>query len=101
MADPFMARCGIDCEACSYREQTGCPGCPASGGKLFWGECALARCCMEKGHDHCGQCRDFPCAMLNEYAYDPKQGDQGARIRNLQAWNTEGYDAWRAKRGQS
>ena len=98
MANPFMARCGIDCQACTYREQTGCPGCPATEGKLFWGECALAKCCITKGHDHCGQCEDFPCAMLNEYANDPEHGDQGERIRNLHAWNTEGYDTWRAKR---
>lgn len=101
MANPFMARCGIDCETCPDRERSACPGCQATAGKLFWGECALAVCCAAKGHDHCGQCQEFPCATLNEYAYDAEHGDNGERIRNLHAWNAEGYDAWRAKRAQT
>jgi len=100
MADSFMGRCGVDCEACEYRKQTGCPGCQAAEGKLFWGECAVAKCCLGKGHDHCGQCQEFPCAMLNEYAFEPEHGDQGARIRSLEAWNEKGYDAWRAEKRQ-
>ncbi len=102
MVDSFMGRCGIDCQACKHRAGTGCPGCPATEGKPFWGECALATCCITKGHSHCGQCQEFPCATLNEYAYDPENGDNGARIRNLVAWNGKGYDAWRrAKSEQS
>lgn len=95
MADAFMGRCGIDCSECSFREQMNCPGCPATNGKLFWGECALAVCCIGKGHDHCGQCREFPCTALNDYSYDSEHGDNGQRIRNLEAWNEKGYDAWR------
>jgi hypothetical protein len=73
----------------------GCPGCPAAEAKPFWGECGLAKCCIEKGHDHCRQCGEFPCATLHEYAYHPEQGDNGQRILNLRAWNEVGYDAWR------
>lgn len=86
MADRLLARCGIDCEACSFRGgQTQCPGCGAAEGKLFWGECALAKCCIGKGHDHCGQCEAFPCETLKEYSYDKEHGDNGERIRNLEA----------------
>jgi hypothetical protein len=85
MANPSMARCGIDCEACEYRAKMNCLGCQAAKGKLFWGECALAKCCMDKGHDHCGQCQDFPCDTLKEYSYDSEHGDNGERIRNLEA----------------
>ena len=35
-------RTGDTCETCTYREQTGCPGCRAAAGKMFWGECAVA-----------------------------------------------------------
>ena len=101
MADSFMGRCGIDCEACGYREQAGCPGCQATGGKLFWGECAVATCCIAKGHDHCGQCGEFPCAVLHEYAHYPEHGDNGKRIINLKAWNEMGYDAWRREQKHS
>ncbi len=98
MADALMGRCGIDCEACTYRNQMGCPGCQRTQGKPFWGQCAVAACCLAKGHDHCGQCQEFPCATLNEYAYHPEQGDNGARLLNLKAWNETGYDAWRRGR---
>ena len=89
MANSLAARCGIDCEACEYREKTGCPGCMAAEGTMFWGECAVAKCCTAKGHDHCGRCQEFPCATLNEYAYHKEQGDNGQRIRNLIARNAQ------------
>lgn len=72
-----------------------CNGCQAAEGKLFWGECEVAKCCIAKGHSHCGRCREFPCAVLHEYAHHPEQGDKGKRILNLKAWNEVGYDAWR------
>jgi hypothetical protein len=40
----------------------------------------------------------FPCDTLNGFAYDEKQGDDGQRIRNLEAWNTEGFENWAAER---
>ena len=95
MADSLMKRCGGNCETCSYREKTGCPGCLTAEGKAFWGECALATCCIAKGPEHCGQCKDFPCATLNEYSYSSEHGDNGKRIRILEEWNEKGYDAWR------
>ena len=101
MADSFMGRCGIDCEACNYREQMNCPGCPATEGKPFWGECKLAMCCISKGYEHCGQCQEFPCEVLKAFSYDPDQGDNGQRIRNLQAWNEVGYEAWRKAKRKS
>ena len=98
MADSFMGRCGVDCEACEYRVQTGCPGCRAAEGKLFWGECTLAKCCIGKNLEHCGQCQEFPCKTLNDYAYDPEHGDKGKRIRNLREWNEKGFEAWRSEK---
>ena len=101
MANSFMGRCGVDCEACDYRVKTGCPGCPATDGKPFWGECELAMCSISKGLDHCGQCPDIPCDKLKEWSYDPgEHGDNGERIRNAEAWNKKGYDAWLQEKHQ-
>ena len=94
MADSFMGRCGEDCEGCKHRESDGCPGCQATQGKPFWGECKLAMCCISKQHEHCGQCQELPCARLGEYASEP---DNGYILLNLKAWNEMGYDAWRHK----
>lgn len=100
MATEFMVYCGLDCEICTHRERMDCPGCPASKGKPFWGECDVAGCCRGKGHDHCGQCAEIPCATLESFSYgEGEDHDNGERIRNCQAWKAEGYNSWRAKRG--
>ena len=83
----FPSRCGSDCGECKYAEQMNCPGCIEASGEVFWGTCALATCCVERGLQHCGMCSEFPCETLREYAYDEKQGDDGQRIRNLEQWN--------------
>jgi len=50
---------------------------------MFWGTCELAQCSMQKGLDSCAACDDFPCELLNRFAFDAKQGDNGKRIENL------------------
>jgi hypothetical protein len=94
----FAARCGIYCAECEYREQMNCPGCAQAAGNPFWGTCAVSTCCTGKRHQHCGECDAFPCDTLNGFAYDKEQGDDGQRIRNLEAWNAEGFENWAAKR---
>ena len=48
--------CGKDCEGCSYKEELNCPGCKMGPGRAIAGECKLARCCREKGHESCETC---------------------------------------------
>ena len=71
---------------CSYQGQTGCKGC-VNIEKPFWGEsCPVKSCAETKGHEHCGQCSDFPCDLLNQFAYDEKQGDNGKRLEQCKCW---------------
>ena len=80
------SRCGLRCRDCESREQMNCPGCVHMD-KPFWGEsCPIKSCCEQKEHDHCGQCKDFPCALLNQFAYDEAQGDDGKRIEQCRLW---------------
>ena len=80
------SRCGILCGECGFREQMGCAGCTQIQ-KPFWGDsCPVKSCCEEKGHTHCGQCGSFPCPLLNQFAYDEKQGDNGKRIDQCRKW---------------
>ena len=80
------SRCGILCGGCTYREQMGCAGC-VNIQKPFWGDsCPVKSCCEEKDHIHCGQCGSFPCGLLNQFAYDEKQGDGGKRIDQCRTW---------------
>ena len=84
------SRCGLLCSACGYREPMNCGGCTAIS-RPFWGEsCPVKSCCEEKGLAHCGQCREFPCGLLKQFAYDEKQGDGGQRIKTCEMWQKEG-----------
>lgn len=84
----IASRCGILCGSCGYREQMGCDGCVHIK-KPFWGEsCPVKDCCEEKKLMHCGQCAQFPCELLTQFAYDEKQGDQGKRIVQCRLWNS-------------
>lgn len=83
------SRCGILCNECEYKEKTGCKGC-INIEKPFWGEkCPVKSCCEEKGNIHCGMCSEFPCELLNQYAYDENQGDNGKRIVQCRCWKKE------------
>ncbi len=79
------SRCGILCSACEYREQMGCKGC-TNIEKPFWGDCPVMVCCESKSHTHCGECAEFPCSLLNQFAYDEQQGDNGKRIEQCKIW---------------
>ncbi len=90
----FAGRCGIYCGECEDRERMNCPGCIQAKGNLFWGECLIAKCCIDKHLQHCGYCSDLPCDDLNAFAYHAEQGDGGQRIRNLEQWAVIGFSQW-------
>ena len=46
----------------------------------------MKSCCEGKGLNHCGQCGEFPCALLHRFAYEMEQSDQGERIRQCERW---------------
>lgn len=90
LMERIESRCGLLCSQCQYREPMRCPGCVRMA-KPFWGEsCPVKACCEGKGHAHCGQCGDFPCELLRQFAYDEKQGDGGKRIQVCEGWKREG-----------
>ena len=83
------SRCGLLCSQCAYKESTGCKGCTAID-KPFWGEsCPVKSCCEGRLLPHCGMCGSFPCRTLEGFAYDPQQGDNGARIEQCAQWRKE------------
>ena len=81
------SRCGILCSKCKYREKMNCAGC-VNIGKPYWGECDVKLCCEKKELENCGKCGEFPCEVLNRFAYDKEQGDNGRRIQQCKTWCT-------------
>lgn len=50
----------------------------------------------KKTLQHCGECKDFPCTQLNEFAYAEKEGDCGVRLDQCKIWSalTQMRYAW-------
>lgn len=93
------SRCGIECSQCGVLLKGECKGC-TNITKPFWGEsCQVKSCCEDKGNRHCGRCTDFPCNLLNQFAYDEKEGDNGNRILRCRCWNSI-YEDWRSYENQ-
>ena len=88
-----IGMCGAYCGVCDWKAKTNCPGCQASKANVFWGECAVAKCCCERSFNHCGLCSELPCDILQQAFDNPEHGDNGERLANLKAW-TEGADTF-------
>ena len=88
-----QSRCGLLCKWCTYKEPSNCQGCLAMSGKPFWGECDVAKCCIGKGFNHCGECDVFPCDDLSNMSYgDDEHNDkpEGARLDVCKVWAARG-----------
>ena len=79
------SRCGIVCSECSCECDGRAKGC-ISIPKPFHGMCEVKACCESKKLLYCSECPEFPCDLLNKYAYDPAHGDEGKRIKQCSAW---------------
>ena len=53
--------------------------------------CDKAKCCVEKGYEHCGFCPELPCQMLLDMYSHPEWGDDGSRLANLKNWAVGNY----------
>ncbi|MCW4051856.1 MAG: DUF3795 domain-containing protein [Candidatus Bathyarchaeota archaeon] len=83
MSENLVTPCGSYCGTCEFlnrKEKPSCSGCSSQAGHPFWGDCKLFACVEEKGVDHCGSCRDFPCELfVNQF--DPAHGRKSAFTR--------------------
>ncbi len=86
MDKQMIGMCGAYCGICEWRPKTDCPGCQAARGDMFFGECTVAKCCVDKGFTHCGECPDLPCTDLQATFDNPEHGDHGERLINLKTW---------------
>ncbi|MGB8656321.1 MAG: DUF3795 domain-containing protein [Candidatus Zixiibacteriota bacterium] len=108
----LLAYCGLYCGACSFKvafdeknrqhiknmpskydqyknaELEFCPGCRLDKQR---GSCKIRNCAMSKDLTNCGECIDFPCAILKEFNYDgmPHHADC---ISNLMMVKEKGID---------
>ena len=48
--------CGKNCIECVQKESLNCQGCKTGPGRQFGGDCELAKCVRDKGHESCETC---------------------------------------------
>jgi len=90
MDHPKAAFCGDYCGKCpNYPDK--CHGCIPS----LHMDCHFVKCCLEKGIEHCGFCKDFPCEKLSEFVPDDRpECPPGYLIENLRVRKVVGTGAW-------
>lgn len=71
MADTY---CGKSCTECVKKEQLNCSGCMSGPGRQYGGDCELADCCRNKGHETCATCGfKENCRILGKKSDMPQQ----------------------------
>ncbi len=93
MDKQMIGVCGTYCGTCEWKDKMNCPGCQECHGTPFWGECQIAKCSIDKGHEHCGHCLDLPCDKLQDAFNNGEHGDNGERLINLNNWR-DGKDTY-------
>lgn len=48
--------CGKNCAECAHKHQLSCSGCKTGPGRQYGGDCELAKCIRDKGHETCDTC---------------------------------------------
>ncbi len=73
--------CGKSCAECAKKEQLNCSGCKTGPGRQFGGDCELAKCVRDKGHEACDSCIfKGNCGTLRSRDHMPDY-----RIRKIEA----------------
>ena len=106
-----FAVCGIDCMTCSIHLRTEeeleyqrsrnrdpdkvrCDGCRSDRNACHWGsDCVLLYCCLyERGLDFCGECSDFPCDKVIEWAGEWEH--HRIAVEKMKRMKEVGKDRW-------
>ena len=82
----LMGYCGTYCGTCDWKEKMNCKGCKHHASEVFWGTCKIAKCAIEKGLNHCGECEQMPCQDLVDAHNTEGHSDNGERMINLKKW---------------
>lgn len=93
MSVKIESYCGIVCSECGYKDSCNCGTCIDTKGKPFHQEngttCPIAACAIERNVRFCGECGEIPCDLLNKFAFDKEQGDNGKRIEQCNLWKAQ------------
>lgn len=74
-------------------DQIRCDGCRGSLDTHWSSDCKMMLCAKKKELQHCFQCRDFPCSILNEFCSDGVPHHKRT-VENLKRMKEIGLKAW-------
>ena len=74
-------------------EQVRCNGCRGSLDAHWSPDCKMRLCASKRGFRHCFQCKDFPCAIVNEFSSDGISHHKKT-IENMKKMKEIGLNAW-------
>lgn len=108
----IVSYCGLYCKACPSYNRGTCLGCRSEEQqprKSKW-SCKIRKCCIRKEIDHCGECDDFPCDIINkklikshendekfEYRHNIPKNIRKIRTDGIKNWLNEQDELWRCK----
>ena len=75
----LIGYCGVACSVCTDYASGACPGCRQS----TWPDddpCPPIACCQRHSIECCGQCAEFPCAMMADF-YEESDSHRAAYAR--------------------
>jgi len=107
--------CGLNCGACHVglanemndeealkklaqewgvsREDVNCTGCKTGTTAPFCAGCEMRVCAMERGHEFCYQCKDYPCPTISDFRND-RAPHHSAVFSNLSQIEKHGIETW-------
>lgn len=75
-----------------------CEGCNSNSLSEHCSKCEMMQCAKSKGYLHCGECGDFPCAMIIKFRTDGEKWDFAKHrldiLNNINEINKLGIDIW-------
>jgi len=84
-------------------EQIRCEGCRGPLDVHWSPDCKMMLCAKKQGLQHCFQCKDFPCTILNKFSLDGTAHHKRT-VENMKKMKEIGIGAWIAeqkRKGQS
>ncbi len=88
----LLSYCGLYCGGCkNYKENANCQGCREEPEMV--NDCQTRSCAVLKGLLHCGECVDFPCAILDEFYHDGLK-HHALALENMREIRSIGVEKW-------
>lgn len=100
--------CGLYCGGCKHFQLTqngtleldeenqpmNCDGCNSSRLTVWCADCAIKRCCQERGYRYCIECEENPCELVLRFMNDPDYPYHQLVQKDMQRLKEIGEEKW-------